>query len=77
MRSRKQILQKIKLFYDERKNKRKSKTMKLQVDNELQQKKIKDLNHENNVQMFTTSSRGGRAFAAEKKIENLRQEYQN
>ena len=72
MRSRKQILQKIKLFYDEIKNKRKSKTMKLQVDNELQQKKIKDLNHENNVQMFTTSFRGGKAFAAEKKNRELK-----
>ena len=35
MRPRKQILQKVKLFYDEIKNKRKSKTMRHQVDNEL------------------------------------------
>ena len=35
MRPRKQFLQKVKLFYDEIKNKRKSKTMRHQVDNEL------------------------------------------
>ena len=40
MRSRKKILQKMKLFYDEIKNKRKNKTMRLQVDNEFQQVKI-------------------------------------
>ena len=39
--------------------------------------KLKDLNDKNNVEMFTTSVCGGKAFAAEQKIENLRQEYQN
>ena len=39
MRSRKQILQKMKLFYDEVKNNNKTKTMRLQVDNEFQQSK--------------------------------------
>ena len=39
MRSRKQILQKMKLFYDEAKNNNKTKTMRLQVDNEFQQSK--------------------------------------
>ena len=34
MRSRKQILQKMNLFYDEVKNKRKNKTMRIEVDNE-------------------------------------------
>ena len=29
--------------------------MCLQVDNEFQQVKIKDLNHENNVEMFTST----------------------
>ena len=65
MKSRKQILQKIKLFYDEVKNKRKGKRMRLQVDKEFQQVRIKDLNDLNNVDMFTTSVRGGKAFAAE------------
>ena len=68
MRSRKQILQKMKLFYDEVKNKRKTKTMGLQVDNEFQQVKIKDLNDENNVKMFTTSIRGGKVFTVEQKM---------
>ena len=43
MPSRKQILQ-IKIFYDEVKDKRKNKPMRLQVDNKFQQVKIKDLN---------------------------------
>ena len=42
--------------------------MRLQVDNEFQQVKIKDLNDQNNVEMFTTAVRGGKAFAAEQKI---------
>ena len=68
MRSRKQILQKLKLFYDDVRNERKRKRMRLQVDNEFQQVKIKDLNDQNNVEMFTTAVRGGKAFAAEQKI---------
>ena len=68
MRSRKQILQKLKLFYDGVRNERKRKRMRLQVDNEFQQVKIKDLNDQNNVEMFTTAVRGGKAFAAEQKI---------
>ena len=44
MHSRKQILQKMKQFYDEIKNKRNKRTMRLQVDNEFQQIKLKDLN---------------------------------
>ena len=45
--------------------------MKLQVDQEFQQLKIKDLNKQNNVKMFSTSLRGGKAFAAEQKIREL------
>ena len=72
MRSRKLILQKLKLFYDEVKEKRENKLMRLQVDNEFQQVKIHDLNDQNNVEMFTTSIRGGKAFAAEQKIRELK-----
>ena len=43
--------------------------MRLQVDQEFKQVKIKDLNELNNVTMFSTSLRGGKAFAAEQKIE--------
>ena len=35
--------------------------MRLQVDNELQQVKIKDLNDKNNVEMFITSVRSRKA----------------
>ena len=46
--------------------------MRLQVDQEFQQLKINELNKQNNVQMFTTSLRGGKAFAAEQKIKELK-----
>ena len=46
--------------------------MRLQTDNEFQQVKIKDLNHKYNVTMFTTNVRGGKAFAAEQKIRELK-----
>ena len=73
MHSRKQILQKIKQFYENIKNKRNmQKTMCLQVDNELPQVKIKDLNDEDNIEMFTSSVRSGKAFAAEQKIQELK-----
>ena len=62
----------MKLFYDEVKNKRKDKRMRLQVDNEFQQVKIKDLNDLNNVDMFLTSLCGGKAFAAEQKIREIK-----
>ena len=72
MRSRKQILQKMKMLYDEIKSERKNKRMRLQVDNEFQQVKIKDLNDENNVEMFTSSVRGEKAFAAKQKTRELK-----
>ena len=50
----------MKLFYDEVRVKRKVKRMRLQIDNEFQQVKIKDLNDENNVEMLTSSVRGGK-----------------
>ena len=46
--------------------------MRLQVDQEFQQVKIKDLNDLNNVEMFSTSLKGGKAFAAEQKIRELK-----
>ena len=72
MRSRKLILPKMKLFYNEVQEKIKNKPMRLQVDNEFQQLKIQDLYNENNVEMFTTSIRRGKAFAAEQKIRELK-----
>ena len=72
MKNRKQIRQKLEQFYKDVKSKRQGKTMKLQVDQEFQQVKIKDLNDLNNVKMFSTSLRGGKAFAAEQKIRELK-----
>ena len=53
----------------------KVKKLKLQVEQDFQQVKIKDLNDLNNVEMFSTSLRGRKAFAAEQK--NKRAEDQN
>ena len=72
MRSRKQILQKMKMLYDEIKSERKNKRMRLQVDNEFQQVKIKDLSDENNVEMFTSSVGGEKAFPAKQKTRELK-----
>ena len=75
MRSRKQIRQRLEQFYEDVESKRKKgKKMKLQVDQGFQQIKIKDLNKQNNVEMFSTSLRGGKAFAAEQKIRELKTE---
>ena len=72
IKSRKQILQKVRLFYDDVRNKRKDKRMRLQVDNEFQKVKVTDLNDINNVEMFTSAVRGGKAFAAEQNIRELK-----
>ena len=77
MWSRKQIQQKINLFYDEVKNKRKNKTMRLQDNNEFQELKITDLNDENNVKMFTPSIKGGKPLLQNRKLENLKPEFRN
>ena len=58
----------MKLFYDEVKSKRKNKSMRLQVNNEFQLVKIKDLNDEKNVTMFTSSARGAKVFIAEQQV---------
>ena len=72
IKSRKQIRQKLEQFYRDVRSKRKNKKMRLQVDQEFQQVKIKDLNDLNNVEMFSTFLRGGKAFAAEQKIRELK-----
>ena len=61
----------MKLFFNEVKVKRKGKRMRLQVENEFQQVRTKDFSNENNAEMFT-SMRGGKAFAAEQKIRELK-----
>ena len=72
MKSRKQILQKLRIFYDDVRKKRKGKRMRLQVDNEFQQVKIKDLYDINNVEMFTSALRGKKKFATEQKMRELK-----
>ena len=67
MHSRKQILQRLEQFCKEVQNKRKNRNMWLQVDTDFELVKIKDLNDKYNVTKFTTSIRGGKAFAAEQK----------
>ena len=69
MKSRKQKLEQ---FYRDVQSKRKGKKMKLQVDQVFQQVRIKDLNYLNNAEMFSTSTRDGKAFAAEQKIKELK-----
>ena len=72
MKSRKHIHQKLEQFCREVKSKRKGKKMRLQVDQELQQVKIMVLNDTNKVEMFSTPLRGGKAFAAEQNIRELK-----
>ena len=42
------------------------------MDNKSQQVQMHDFNIQNNVEMFTTSLRGGKAFDAEQKIRELK-----
>ena len=49
-----------------------NKQMRLQTDLEFQQREIMKLNKKYNVLMFSTKIRGGKTFAAEKKLENLK-----
>ena len=62
------------LFYEDISDKRSQnkKKMRLQTDLEFQQNEIKKLNKKFNVEMFSTSVRGGKAFAAEQKIRELK-----
>ena len=77
MKSTKEIRQKLEQFYRDVQSKRKGKKMKLQINQGFQQVRIKDLNDLNNVEMFSTSLRGGKAFNAKQKISELRSELQN
>ena len=71
MKKRTLLRKKMEIFYQEIKNKRKGK-MKLQTDQEFQQNEIKKLNKKYDVEMFSTRRRGGKAFAAEQKIRELK-----
>ena len=73
MRKRSNLVNKLEAFYKEIESKRiKNESMKLQTDQEFQQNEIKKLNQKYNVEMFNTRIRGGKAFAAEQKIRELK-----
>ena len=72
IKSRKQIRQKLEQFYRDVRSKRKNEKMRLHIDQEFQQVKKKDLNDLNNVEIFSTFLRGGKAFAVEQKIRELK-----
>ena len=65
--SRNLLAKKLKLFYEDVKNKKIGR-MRLQTDLEFKQNQILKLNDEFHVDMFHTHLRGGKAFAAEQKI---------
>ena len=68
MKNRSLLAKKLNLFYNDIKNKRTGK-MRLQTDIEFNQNQIKKVNYDFNVEMFHTKKvRGGKAFAAERKI---------
>ena len=73
MRRRSNLLQKLELFNKETALKRiKNERMRLQTDLEFQQNEIKKLNKKYNVEMFSSKTRGGKAFAAEQKIREFK-----
>ena len=73
MRKKSNLVQKMELFYKEIEQKRNQKEkMRLQVDLEFKQNEIKKLNQKYNVEMFSTKTRGGKAFAAVQKIREFK-----
>ena len=73
MRKRSNLVNKLETFYKEIESKRsKNEKMRLQTDQEFQQNEIKKLSLKYNVEMFSTRIRGGKAFAAEQKIRELK-----
>ena len=72
MKNRKLLALKLEKFYKDVKNKRKNKNTRLQTDLEFKQKKIFDHNKKYKIEMFSIAIRGGKAFAAEQKIGELK-----
>ena len=71
MKNRSLLARKLHLFYKDIEKKRTGK-MRLQTDLEFNQNEIKTLNDEFNVEMFHTKVCGGKAFAAEQKIREFK-----
>ena len=73
MKARRNLASKLEIFYKEIQKKRlNNEKMRLQTDQEFQQNEIKKLNQKYNVEMFSTRLRGGKAFATEQKIRELK-----
>ena len=73
MRKKSNLVNKLETFYKEIESKRnKNEKMRLQTDQEFQQNEIKKLNLKYNVEMFSSRIRGGKAFAAQQKIRELK-----
>ena len=74
MRKKSNLRQKLELFYkeiDSKCNKNNGK-MRLHTDLKFQQNEIKKLNVKYNVEMFSSRTGGGKAFAAEQKIREFK-----
>ena len=72
MRSRRLLTKKRQKNYTEVSKKRSNQKMRLQVDQEFQQNEIKQMNKKCLVDMFLTRVHGGKAFAVEQKIRELK-----
>ena len=70
--SRKSIANKMEIFYKEVEEKRKGQKTRLQTDQEFKEKKIFEPNKKYSVDTFSTTVRGGKAFAAEQKLRELK-----
>ena len=71
MKNRSLLAKKLKLFYEDIKQKRTA-GMRLQTDLEFKQNQTKKLNDEFDIKMFHTKLRGGKVFAAEQKIREFK-----
>ena len=71
MKNRSLLAKKLKLFYEDIKQKR-TVGMRLQTDLEFKQNQTKKLNDEFDIKMFHTKLRGGKVFAAEQKIREFK-----
>ena len=71
IKNRTLLAKKSEIFYNDIKSKWSGK-MRFQTDLEFNQNKIKELNKKFDVDMFHTRLRGGKAFAAEQKIRELK-----
>ena len=71
MKNKSILAKKLKLFYEDIKQKRTGR-IRLQTDLKFKQNQIKKLNDEFNIEMFHTKMRGRKAFAAKQKIREFK-----